>query len=230
MWCVRWCETRKKSVWALVCLSKQELGGVRSWPRRARTSQRPSAKQQHGRQLTQWLWASLYACSGNLLTSTQTHKQLQMHIKYTFQTTTQCREDMWSSLQSPSPDMIMQECSDGLCKQTCLGGDVRSGPGEWVVPTTAIADERSCYTSTVEIFSPLSAQALLMPTNDQQIQMRADTGEANGGCRKRKWEAVVGNARIVHFRPSVLLQSEVTQPLAQLHRLDGQVGQSYWRN
>lgn len=40
--------------------------------------------------------------------------------------------------------------------------------------------------STVEIFSPLSAQAFMMPTNDQQIQMRANTEEANGGCRKRK--------------------------------------------
>lgn len=34
------------------CLSKQELGGVVSWPLRARTSQSPSAKQQQTGQLT----------------------------------------------------------------------------------------------------------------------------------------------------------------------------------
>lgn len=135
--CVRWCETRRMSVWVLVCLSKQELGGVRFWPRRARTSQRPSAKQQHGRQLTQWLWACLCAGSGNLLTPTQTHKQLQMHMKYTLQTTTPCREDMWS--RERTLPQIWSCRNVGLCKQTCLGGDVRSGPGEWVVPTTANA-------------------------------------------------------------------------------------------
>lgn len=88
--CVRWCGTRRMSVWALVCPSKQELGGVRRWPRRARTSQRSSAKQERGRQLTQGL------CSGNLLTPTQTHKQAQTHMKYAFQTTTRRGEDVWS--------------------------------------------------------------------------------------------------------------------------------------
>lgn len=34
------------------CLSEQELGGVLSWPQRARTSQSPSAKQQQTQQLT----------------------------------------------------------------------------------------------------------------------------------------------------------------------------------
>lgn len=64
------------------------------------------------------------------------------NLKCTWSTLSRRRlEQGENALQSPSPDMIMQECSDGLCKQTCLGNDVRSGPGEWVVPTTAIAAE-----------------------------------------------------------------------------------------
>lgn len=46
------------------CLSKQELGGVLCWPPRARTSQSPSAKQKHTRQLTVGHRRLLLCCAG----------------------------------------------------------------------------------------------------------------------------------------------------------------------
>jgi len=60
--------------------------------------------------------------------------------------------------------MIMQECSDGLCKQTCLGDDVRPGPGELGGTNYCYAETLMLRKQAVEISSPLSAQARLMAT------------------------------------------------------------------
>lgn len=122
-----------KCLWSAGCLSKQELGGVWSWPLRARTSQSPSAKQQQTRQLT--VGHSLLLCYACLQTSLTPLISLPL-----FSSVPSTRERVHSLLKGQEgerrrkryhlADMICLECSSALLylnKHVC---DVRYNNGQ----------------------------------------------------------------------------------------------------
>lgn len=114
-----------------------------------KTSQHTTAKHQQKRQLCV---SALETCRPPP-THIQTLQQANAHAHqaHMFQTTSSQQRE--NRRQSPSPDMIMQECSDGLCKQRCLGGEVRSEPAR-VGGTNYCFCCRILMLHTVELTTP----------------------------------------------------------------------------